>query len=574
VGTWQGARPAAVVALVVLLVGAALAGVASAAQVQPAPHGPRTPPPGSVMVVAVEPSGETATLTYFNRPIVILRAKILGRRPAERVKLATMALDDLVAEGRTGPVEARAVDGGVLIGVGSKVIVGLTPTDIDELAGETLDGVTHETVKHLEQALDEAAEAYRPVAWLRGGALALAALGAGLLLFWVSGRTRRFASNKMSALTAKAIARSGLGDQHAARVSQLLEFFQRRFVTVVVVGLRLAVTYIVVTFILRQFPYTRPWGESLRGFLIAGVRDVVLAIVGAMPNLFTIFIIILITRAAIKLLEPWFEAVERGGITVPWMHPETAVTTRRLVTVILWLFAAAIAYPYVPGSNTDAFKGLSVVLALMVTLGSTGFVNQVMSGFMVTYSRALRLGDFVKVGDVEGTIIHLGVLSTKLRTLRHEEVTIPNAVLVAQMTTDYSRFAESVLTTTCVTIGYDAPWRQVHAMLLLAAERTPGIRRDPKPRVLQTALEDAAVKYTLSFSLERQQSKFATLSVLHAHIQDLFNEYGVQIMTPRYEADPEKPKLVPKQEWFAAPAQPDRRPEARESKSEAPRRTA
>jgi small-conductance mechanosensitive channel len=181
---------------------------------------------------------------------------------------------------------------------------------------------------------------------------------------------------------------------------------------------------------------------------------------------------------------------------------------------------------------------------------------------MLTYSRALRLGDFVKIGEVEGTIIHIGVLSTKLKTLRSEEVTIPNAVVVSQTATDYSRFAESVRTTTSVTIGYDSPWRQVHAMLLLAAERTSGIRRDPKPRVIQSALEDAAVRYVLAFCLEHQESKHLTLSELHAHIQDVFNEYGVQIMTPRYEEDPETPKLVPKQQWFAAPARPDAGPDA------------
>ena len=182
-----------------------------------------------------------------------------------------------------------------------------------------------------------------------------------------------------------------------------------------------------------------------------------------------------------------------------------------------------------------------------------------MSGFMITYSRALRLGDFVRIGDVEGTVTHLGVLSTKVLTLWQEEVTIPNAVVVAQTTTDYSRFAdiEGVFTPTSVTIGYDAPWRQVHSLLLSAAERTPGLRREPKPMVLQTALEDFYVEYTLLVCLERQQSRPFTLDALHAHIQDLFNEYGVQIMSPNYVLDPAAPKVVPKKDWFAAPARPD-----------------
>jgi small-conductance mechanosensitive channel len=270
-----------------------------------------------------------------------------------------------------------------------------------------------------------------------------------------------------------------------------------------------------------------------------------------------VLVILIIARAVTLLLEPWFTAVERGAVHVSWMHAETAPTTRRLVMAGVWLFAAAMAFPYVPGSDTDAFRGISVAVGLMVTLGSSGLVNQMMSGFVVTYSRALRVGDFARVGDVEGTIIHVGMLSTKIRTLRSEEVTIPNAVVVSQTTTDFSRYPDAVLTPTSITVGYSVPWRQVHALLRLAAERTPGIRRTPEPRVLQTGLEDMRVKYTLVFVLESQQARVVTLSALHAHVQDLFNEYGVQIVTPNYEADPPEPKLVPKSDWYAAPARPD-----------------
>jgi small-conductance mechanosensitive channel len=179
-----------------------------------------------------------------------------------------------------------------------------------------------------------------------------------------------------------------------------------------------------------------------------------------------------------------------------------------------------------------------------------------MSGFMVTYSRAVRSNDFVRIGDVEGTVTHIGVLSTKITTLWHEEVTIPNAVVVGQTTTNYSRPHEAggVLTPTSVTIGYDAPWRQVQSLLLLAAERTAGLRGRLQPFVLQAALEDFYVKYTLLVCLERQESRLDTLHELHANIQDLFNEHGVQIMSPHYVLDPRAPKVVPKEHWFAAPA--------------------
>jgi small-conductance mechanosensitive channel len=327
-------------------------------------------------------------------------------------------------------------------------------------------------------------------------------------------------------------------------------------VTVLSIVIDLLVVYATVGFVLRRFPYTRPWGESMRGFLLMTAKNMSLGVADAIPGLFTVLIIFFITRCLVRLMQVWFNAVERGRLTPRWIYPETAQPTRRLVTALLWVFAIVVAYPYLPGSGTDAFKGVSVFLGLMLTFGSSGLVNQVMSGFMVTFSRALRAGDFVRIGDVEGTVIHLGVLSTKVKTLQQEEVTIPNAVVVAQTTTDYSRTSETegVFTPTSVTIGYDTPWRQVHSLLLLAAGRTAGLRREPTPLVFQTGLEDFYVKYTLFVCLEQQQSRLITLDALHANIQDLFNEYGVQIMSPNYVLDPAAPKVVPKQNWFAAPA--------------------
>jgi small-conductance mechanosensitive channel len=296
----------------------------------------------------------------------------------------------------------------------------------------------------------------------------------------------------------------------------------------------------------------------MNGFMLGTLESMVLAVVGAVPGLFTAVVIFVIARFLARLVGLWFKGVEEGRLKARWIHPETAQPTRRLLTGVVWVFALVVAYPYLPGSQTDAFKGVSVFLGLMVTFGSSGLVNQIMSGFMLTYSRALRLGDYVRIGDVEGTVIHIGILSTKIRTPWTEEVTMPNAVVVAQTTTDYSRFADSgVLTPTVVTIGYEAPWRQVQALLLAAAARTPGLKSKPEPLVLQSALQDYYVKYTLLVALERQEMRVFTQHDLHANIQDLFNEYGVQIMSPNYVLDPKAPKVVAKKDWFAAPARPD-----------------
>jgi small-conductance mechanosensitive channel len=504
-------------------------------------------------------STETSTLIFFNRPIVVLRAQVLGRSPAERTTGATRMLDDLINQGITGPVEWRPVAGGALISVGTRGVFGLTSADVDDLSGETVEGVATETATRLRQALGEAAEARAPGILLRSAALASLGVIAAILALWGLTRAHRVIARKFVELAEQKVTKAGLAHIDTLRASRVLDI-QRYLVTLAILAADLVVIFIAVTFVLRRFPYTRPWGESMRGFLLATFEHLGLGILSALPGLFTVFVIVVVVRFVNRLIRVWFDSVEQGQVTgPPWLHPDTAQQTRRLVTLLLYLLAIVVAYPYMPGSQTEAFKGVSVFLGLMVTFGSSGLVNQIMSGFMITYSRSVKIGDFVRIGDVEGIVTHIGVLSTKLRTFRKEEITIPNAVVVTQTTTDYSRLAETegVLTPTSVTIGYDAPWRQVHALLLSAAERTSGLRKEPKPFVLQASLDDFYVKYTLLVCLERQNMRPFVLNTLHANIQDLFNEYGVQIMSPNYEADPGAPKVVAKKDWYAAPARPD-----------------
>jgi len=528
----------------------ALASIGAAAgQERPtAAAGPTSP-------LVAERTDESYTLTFFNREIVRLRARVVGRRPAERALGAARLLHELVTQRATTPVESRSFQGASMITVGSRGVLMLTAADVDDLAGETLDGVTAQTVARLRRALDEAAEAHAPRLLAREAATAATAAGAALLVIWILGRARRRISDTLGAISERKITGIGIAAVDAPSASRVLAL-QRRAIGVAFTTAALVVIYATTTFVLRQFPYTRAWGESMSGFLLTTVQRLGLDAVRALPGLVTVAIILAVARFLVRLAGAWFMAVEQGQAQPRWLHPDTAQPTRRLVTALLWLFAVVVAYPYMPGSQTEAFKGVSVFLGLMVTLGSSGLVNHIMSGFMITYSRAVRVGDFVRIGDVEGTVMHLGVLSTKVRSLWSEEVTIPNAVVVSQTMTDYSRAgdAEGVYTPTSVTIGYDAPWRQVHALLLQAAERTPGLRAVPRPLVLQASLEDFYVKYTLLVCLEQQQARLLTLDALHANIQDLFNEHGVQIMSPNYVLDPASPKVVPKERWFAAPA--------------------
>jgi small-conductance mechanosensitive channel len=500
------------------------------------------------------PSGRAVPLTYNNRVITELRATVLGHSPEQRVASIHQRLDGLVEQGIVGPVATQRVEDFATILVGGQLAFGIAPADVDEVAGETIEHKTARATAALQTALQEAVELRTPARLVRAGLEAAGATLLLLLLLWGIRAADRVAERRLVNLAAERLRRVPLADAHLLQASRVLEL-TRRLVMFVALIAAAFVIYSWLTFVLRRFPYTRPWGESMREYFFNTVTTLALGSAQALPGLFTVALIFLIARFFVRLINALFDGVEHERFSLPWVYPETAQPTRRLVNGLIWLFALIVAYPYLPGSGTDAFKGVSVFLGLIISLGSSGIVNQVMSSFMITYSRALRLGDYVRVGDIEGTVTQVGMLSTKVKTPRREEVTIPNAVLVSHTTTNFSKFADSegVYVPTSVTIGYDTPWRQVEALLLMAADRTPGVRREPKPVVFQTALQDFYVQYTLLVSLEGPDRRGPILNTLHANVQDAFNEHGVQIMSPNYEADPKAPKIVPKERWFDAP---------------------
>jgi small-conductance mechanosensitive channel len=368
-------------------------------------------------------------------------------------------------------------------------------------------------------------------------------------------RIHRLFTHRAFKIAEAGLARTGLSAEDAVDRRSWIFAVVRKVARFVALAVGLVVVYTWMTYVLQQFPVTRPWGEALGGFLLGTVERLSWGALTATPGLFTAALIFLCTRFAVRVAILVFDAIEQGRVQVAGINAARALPTRRIVTTLLWLFAIVIAYPYLPGSNTEAFKGISVFVGLVVSIGSSGIVNQLMSGFMLTYSDAVAPGEYVRLGDIEGTVTSLGVLSTKVRTRRNEEVTIPNAVVISGTATNYTRnAAEGVLAPVVVTIGYDAPWRQVEALLLLAASRSEGLRATPAPRVLQTALADFYVEYTLLVCVDQPAQRIPVMSGVHAQIQDAFNEHGVQIMSPHYEADPNDIKVVPPSKWFEAPA--------------------
>ncbi len=490
-----------------------------------------------------------ATLRFFNRDIVTFRETYFGIPPAGRATQSAQRIRDVLAKGGAGSVKMLQTAEGLNVTIDGVYVFRILGGDLDAEDGQTFDQARVVVGKRLEEAVAAARESLRGHELARALGLATAAT-LGLCLFvWVLARARRRLRRWIESRLAR---RLHLGQEEHAAILRLV----RPIGGVAFIALLAVLVEEWLRFVFDQFPYTRPWADQLTGYLEGIGVQVGAAMVDAVPGLLMVAIIASLAQLASRILRIAARAIEAGRLRFFGIDADVVRPARQLITGVVWLFALAMAYPYLPGSSSEAFKGLSVLVGLMLSLGASGLVSQAAGGFILTFSRMLRAGDWVRVGEVEGGVMHVGFFSTKVRTPLDEEVSIPNGVILTSITKNFSRpaAAEASILETSVTIGYNAPWRQVHAMLLEAAARTPELEREPPPHVLQTALSDFYVQYSLRVRLRNQLRRPALLSALHANIQDIFNAHGVQIMSPHYLSDPDAPVIVPKERWFAPPA--------------------
>jgi small-conductance mechanosensitive channel len=538
------------VVLTVLAFGMIVSGVVSPRSMLGAQTPSRAP---AVAGRAAQP--ESATVVVLRRPIVVFRASLGALSPADRAAAATRRLEALIESEVADTVAWRPLPEGVLVTVGGRGVFTITRADVDTLVDPNLDVTAEKAAANLRTALAAAREEVSLPHFFR--ALGLALLGTLAFLLVLRGLriARRFALSRLPDAS-KQLSDLAVGGFTLLSTETLL-LVVRRAVEFVVWAARLFLAYLWLAFVLTRFAYTRPWGEALGGYLGSTVARLALVALGGIPGLFTVALIFIAARWLVRIVSTFFNAVEAGSVDVEWVHPETANPTKRIIAALVWLFAIVIAYPYLPGSGSDVFKGVTVFAGLVLSLGSSGIVSQAMSGLVLMYARALRPGDYVRVGDTEGTVTELGMLATKIRTTKHEEVTLPNAIVVAATIKNFTRTGgeASLFVYTSVTIGYDTPWRQVQGLLLLAAERTQGIRAEPAPFVLKTALSDFYIEYQLNVAAADPRERIRLLDRLHAAVIDAFNEFGVQITSPHYMNDLPRPAVVPREHWFDAPAQ-------------------
>jgi small-conductance mechanosensitive channel len=317
-------------------------------------------------------------------------------------------------------------------------------------------------------------------------------------------------------------------------------------------------------YVLGLFPWTWAAAQQMNGWVLAPIEYFGRGLLAMIPDAIFLIILYYVTRHVLRLIQSFFDSVGRGAVELRGFYPEWAGPTYNLVRLGVIAFSVVMAYPHVPGASSDAFRGVSLFVGALLSLGSTGVISNIIAGYTMVYRRAFREGDLIKIEQVTGFVSKIRLQVTHLRTLKNEEVIIPNSKILNSEVMNYCSLAENegIYLYTSVGIGYETPWRQVQAMLIEAAGRTQGLAQDPAPYVRQQALGDFAVTYTVFGFCKTPKEMFRIYSDLHGHILDLFNEHSVQIMTPAYETDPEKPKVVPREEWFLPPAKAPAAPKA------------
>jgi small-conductance mechanosensitive channel len=288
------------------------------------------------------------------------------------------------------------------------------------------------------------------------------------------------------------------------------------------------------------FAATEKWTDKLIDWILTPAKAAVHGIINFLPNLFTILVIYFIFRYAIKAIRYFAGEIEKSNIQVTGFPPEWARPTFNIVKFLLYAFMLVLVFPFLPGSNSTAFKGVSVFLGILLSLGSSSAITNLVAGLVITYMRPFRIGDRVKIGDVSGDVVEKTMLVTRIRTIKNEDITVPNSAVLSSSTVNYSSNTKpeqpGLILHTTVTIGYDTPWKKMHQALLDAASRTEHLEKSPPAFVLQTSLDDFFVSYQLNAYTKEANRQAAIYSDLHQNIQDCCNEAGIEIMSPHYHS--------------------------------------
>lgn len=296
--------------------------------------------------------------------------------------------------------------------------------------------------------------------------------------------------------------------------------------------------YIYLSLVLGFFPETQHISENMLVYVLAPLGEVLTTFLNYIPKAIYIFVIVLVTKYVLKVVRLFFNRIENGFLKIDGFHPEWASPTYKLARLFILAFTLIIVFPHLPGSSSPAFQGVSVFLGLLISLGSSSAISNLVAGLVITYMRPFKIGDRVMIGGTVGDVVEKNLLVTRIRTIKNVDVTIPNSNVLNSHMTNYSSVADTngLILNPRITIGYDVNWRTVHKLLLEAANRTDGLLKENKPFIFQTDLNNSYVEYELNVYTRKANNFDDIYSELRKNIQDCFNEANVEIMSPTYHS--------------------------------------
>ncbi|MFH1009971.1 MAG: mechanosensitive ion channel domain-containing protein [bacterium] len=479
-----------------------------------------------------------APVVFRGDTLFWLEAKLGPYSPQERARGIVDRLTRLAKDAsyRRDTLNIESVPGQSDILIGDVVVTTVTDRDA-AVAGKSRQELTNTRAHLLYAALQKKFEQTSLRAILISIGLTIVATVIFLLAVRLSAKAAAWGIRKVESLPISKLPSIRIHKYELLSAARVASFLVGIVKLIRLVGF-LILLYVYATYALGRFPLTAGLSHKLLGYLLLPIRLAGEAFVRYLPNLFFIIVTVVLVRIVMRFTRGFFRAIEQGTVVVPGFYSDWADTTYKIVRFLIIAFALVIVFPYIPGSDSPAFKGLSIFFGVLFSLGSTSAIANVVAGVVLTYMRPFKDGDRVQIADTIGDVMGKGVLVTRVRTIKNEHISIPNALVLGNHIVNFSSATQQqgLIVHTEVTIGYDAPWRTVHELLINAAQATKDILNTPEPFVLQKGLDDFYVRYELNAYTDRPNLMASIYSELHQNIQDRFNEAGVEITSPHYSS--------------------------------------
>ncbi len=406
-------------------------------------------------------------------------------------------------------------------------------TELDALLeGKSKEEIATQYLKRIQQAISqERADNSIAKVLIRTGLVLLILVVFSMLVYFIN-RLKKYGTNRLLSERTERIKDVKIKNYVFLTSVQKTRIFIN-MINIARWGLIVLIAFIMLPIVFSVFPFTQSWASNLIGLFTKPLKKAVFAIWDYIPNLITVFVILFVMRYAVRFVKYIFNEIDKGKLEINGFHREFAMPTFTIVRFLLQAFTLVLVFPYLPGANSDIFKGISVFIGVLFSLGSSSAISNIIAGLVITYMRPFRIGDRITIADKTGVVIEKSPLVTRLRTIKNEEITIPNSSILSGNTVNYSTFSEEgICFQVELTVGYEEPWQRIHELLLNIPSRIARVNQLPAPFVLQKKLDDFYVLYELNVYISKSAEIELAKSEIYQHILNDFLAAGIEMNGP------------------------------------------